>query len=71
MTWFKVLQGILALANAVANLVREQKLMDAGEAKAVAGSLAALSSRLGISQEVREAVARLSDEELDAELRGD
>lgn len=71
MTWLAALRAILALANVIANFVREQSLMDAGEAKATARSLAALSARLGIAQQVADEVAALSDEELNRELRGD
>lgn len=71
MGWFSVLKVVLAIANAVAGYVREKNLMDAGEAKATAASLAALSARLGIAQQVAEEVARLSDADLDADLRGD
>lgn len=71
MTWLKLIWLCLSIANRIAGTVRADKLLDAGEAKATARSLAALASRLGISQEVREEVGRLSDADLDAELRGD
>lgn len=66
-----VLNLVLSLASTLANYVREKGLMDAGEAKATARSLAALSERLGIAQEVAREVAAMSDADLDAELRGD
>lgn len=71
MKWFNAIWLCLSIANRIAGTVRADKLLDAGEAKATARSLAELASRLGISQEVREAVAALSDADLDAELRGD
>jgi hypothetical protein len=66
-----VLKLVLSLASTLASYVREKGLMNAGEAKATARSLAALSERLGIAQEVAREVAAMSDADLDAELRGD
>lgn len=71
MTWVKLIWLLLSIANRIAGTVRADKLMDAGEAKATAASLAALSARLGIAQQVAEEVARLSEADLDADLRGD
>lgn len=67
----KGVQVLIAFATTLASLIRNKNLMDAGEAKATARSLAALSHALGISQQVREEVAAMSDEDLNRELRGD
>ena len=71
MNLFAVFRAVLALAGILADIVREKQLMDAGEAKATAKSLAAMAERLGIAKEVAAEVAALSDADLDAELRGD
>lgn len=71
MTWLTILRLLLSLANSVAAVVREKQLMDAGEAKATARSLAVIAERLGIADKLRAEVEALSDSELDAELRGD
>ena len=71
MTWLKVVLALISLARLIANSINTRNLMEAGEAKATAESLAALSARLGIAQLVSAEVAALSDAELDAELRGD
>lgn len=71
MTWLKVVLALISLARLIANSINTRNLMEAGEAKATAESLAALSARLGIAQLVAAEVAALSDAELDAELRGD
>ncbi len=71
MTWLKVVLVLISLARLIANSINTRNLMEAGEAKATAESLAALSARLGIAQLVAAEVAALSDAELDAELRGD
>lgn len=71
MTWLKVLQLLLLLATRIAGTVRANILLDAGEAKATAKSLAALSQRLGIAQQVAAEVATMSEDDLDKELRGE
>lgn len=68
---FAILKAVLALATAVAEHIREKSLMDAGESKAVARELAALAGRLGIANETRAAVEAMSDDDLDAALKGD
>lgn len=71
MTWLKVLQLLLLLATRIAGTVRANILLDAGEAKATAKSLAALSQRLGIAQQVAAEVAAMSEDDLDKELKGE
>jgi hypothetical protein len=71
MIWLRFLKAVLVLANTVATLIHDQNLLDAGEAQATAKSLAALSQRLGIANQVAVEVASLSNDELDADLRGD
>lgn len=71
MSTIAIIRLLLGLAGTLADIVREKQLMDAGEARATAKSLALLSQRLKISNEVVEEVAAMSDEELDEELRGD
>ncbi len=66
-----ILKALLALANGIAGYIREENLMKAGEARAVAKSMAALASRLGIGREITAAVEAMSDDGLDKELRGD
>lgn len=48
--WLAVLKGVLSIADKVADIVRAKQLMDAGEAKATARSLAGMAERLGISE---------------------
>ena len=71
MTWLKVLQLLLLLATRIAGTVRANILLDAGEAKATAKSIAALSQRLGIAQQVAAEVAAMSEDDLDKELKGE
>lgn len=66
-----ILRALLALANGIAGFIREENLMKAGEARAVAKSMAGLSQRLGIGREIVAEIEAMSDDELDAELRGD
>ncbi len=71
MSWLSIAKALLAALHVVASMLREKQLLDAGEGRAVARSLAALSQRLGIAKDVAEEVAALSDADLDADLRGD
>jgi hypothetical protein len=71
MNLLAIFRAVIGLASILADIVREKQLMDAGEAKATAKSLAALSSRLGIAQAVADEVAALSDDEINADLRGE
>lgn len=66
-----ILKALLALANGIAGYIREENLMKAGEARAVAKSMAALAGRLNIGREIVAEVEAMSDDDLDAELRGD
>ena len=68
MGWLGLLKVLLGLASNIASIIREKQLMDAGEAKAVAKSLAEISNNAGIAQQTREAVAAMSDADIDKEL---
>lgn len=71
MGYVKLLQLLLHIVGAIADIVRNKQLMDAGEAKATARNLAVITDRLGIGALVLAEVEALSDSDLDAELRGD
>lgn len=66
-----ILRALLALANGIAGYIREENLMKAGEARAVAKSMAALAGRLNLGRDIVAEVEALSDDDLDAQLRGD
>ena len=71
MTWLALLKVVLQLANGLANIIRERNLMDVGEAKAAAKSLAAIADRLKIGDAVRTEIEAMSDADLNDALRGD
>lgn len=66
-----ILRALLALANGIAGYIREENLMKAGEARAVAKSMAALAGRLNLGREIVAEVEAMIDEDLNAQLRGD
>lgn len=66
-----LLRALLALANGIASFIREENLMKAGEARAVAKSMAVLSARLRLGKEITAEIEAMSEDDLDAELRGD
>jgi hypothetical protein len=70
-TWLGIFKLCLQLLNGVAGIIKDKQLMDAGEAKATAKSLAKTIKTLEIGKAIEEEVEALSDEDLNAELRGD
>lgn len=64
MGWLSILKIVLSLANTIANYVREAKLMDAGEQKAVAKMLKAVSVNAGIARDIELETAKMSPEEI-------
>lgn len=70
-SWLGVLKAVLSLANGIADIVREKRLMDAGEAKALARNLSELAKRLEIGAAVTAEIEAMTDTEIDDALRGD
>ena len=68
-SWLGVLKALLALANGIADIVRERQLMQAGEDRAMAKQLTAIAQRLEISDAIRAEVEAMSEGDLDEELR--
>lgn len=62
---------LLRVATIIAGYVREENLMKAGEARAVAKSMAVLSARLRLGREITAEIEAMSEDDLDKELRGD
>lgn len=71
MGWLTLLKLAGQIFLAISNIIREKGLMDAGEARGLAKSMAAAADRLGIGQALVSEIEALTDAELDAELRGD
>ena len=69
MGWLGLLRLALSLTEAVASFIREKQLMDAGAQAQVAVQLAKISADLGVAQAVADEVGKMSDADLDAELR--
>jgi len=71
MTWLKIIQLLLSLANGIANTIRETQLLDAGSAQETARTLASIGQRLKISDQIQKEIEALSDQALNDKLRGD
>ena len=71
MGWLSFLKALLAAASAVANLIRDRSLLQAGENAAIARSLAEISDRLEIHRELADQIEAMTDDEIDQALRGD
>lgn len=70
MPWFSILSGLLKLAGLIADIVKERQLMDAGEARGLAKSLAGIAERAGIAREIEEETARMSPDQILRDLEG-
>lgn len=71
MGWVSFLSTLLAIANTIANIIREKQLLSAGEARAVERSVAELAQRLELGKQIARRIEELSDDDIDARLRGD
>jgi hypothetical protein len=70
-TWVKLLLALLAMGNSIANIIRERKLLQAGEDLALAKGMAQLAARLELGQTVQKEIEALTDDELNTALRGE
>lgn len=71
MPWLTILKVVGQLFLTISNIVREKQLLDAGEARGLAKSMAAAADRLGIGQALVGEIEAMTDDDLDAALRGD
>lgn len=71
MGWLGLLRLVLSLASMLVNHVRESKLLDAGAKAEVGRQLAEIARKAGVADQVRAEIAAMTDEALDAELRGE
>lgn len=71
MVWLQVFKILLTLALSISKIVQENRLLEAGEAKATAKSLAIIAKNLQIGQDIVTEIEKMSDAELDEELQKD
>lgn len=71
MPWLAIFRAVLSLANSIAKIIQEKALMDAGEARGVAKSLAEMQRRLEIGDAVDAEVKALTDQEARDKLKKD
>ena len=70
MPWLSIFGTLLKLAASLANYLRERQMLDAGAKAQIGRDLAALAERVGVADQVRAELAKISDADLDQELRG-
>jgi hypothetical protein len=70
MVWLGVLKLVLTIAASLAGWLRNNQLMDAGASQQIAKQLAEVARQGGLSQQIRDEVANMTDPALDAELQG-
>lgn len=71
MTWLTILKVVGQVFLTIANIIREKNLMDAGEARGLAKSMAQAADRLGIGRALVDEIEAMTDDELNSALRGD
>jgi hypothetical protein len=70
-TWLTILKVVGQVFLTISNIVREKQLLDAGEARGLAKSMAQAADRLGIGRALVDEIEAMTDDDLDAALRGD
>lgn len=71
MNWLALLKVVGQIFLTISNIIRERQLMDAGEARGLAKTLAKAANNLKIGNELALEIVAMTDDELDAALRGD
>ncbi|MDP2619919.1 MAG: hypothetical protein Q8P46_07035 [Hyphomicrobiales bacterium] len=66
--WLAIVRLALSFAVKAAGFLRNEQLLQAGEARVVTRQMAALSRALGLAGEVTAQIAEMSDEEVDGVL---
>lgn len=64
-----VLLLVLRLVNTLSKTIQEKRLLDAGAAQEVARTIAETSKLLGIGKQIVDEIEKMSDDDLDNELR--
>jgi len=67
---YTIIKLLLTFAAGLAGYMRNKQLMDAGAAQQIAKQLGEVARQGGLSQQVRDEVANMTDAALDAELQG-
>lgn len=71
MTWLAVLKLVLTFADKIADIIRANQLIEAGEQKQIAAQLSRIADTMRVAREVSDETARMSDEALNADLAGE
>ena len=69
MIWFNLLGALLKLAASLAAYLKDRQLLDAGAKAQIASDLLEITKRADLADQIRAELARLSDSDLDQELR--
>jgi hypothetical protein len=70
-TWLAILKLVLTFADKIADIIRANQLIDAGEQKQIAAQLSRIAATLKVAREVSDETARMTEAELDKELAGE
>jgi hypothetical protein len=70
-TWLAIFKLLLTLADKIADVIRQQQLLDAGAKAEIAVQLAAIAHAVEIGQQVNDAIDVLSETEVQGEVEAD
>jgi hypothetical protein len=71
MSWLTILRLLLTVADKIADVVRQQQLLDAGAKAEIAVQLAAIAKRVEIGQQVNDAIDALSEKQVQDSVEAD
>lgn len=71
MSLLSLVTGVLKLANLLIGMARDRQLLNAGAQAEIGRQVVEITRRAGIADQVRAEIAVMSDDDLNAELRGD
>ena len=68
MSALSIIMLVLRAVGAIAGYLKDNQLIDAGQQKEIAASLARIAQRAGVARQVAEETAAMTDDEIDEEL---
>lgn len=71
MTWIKLTVLLLQVTQSIIRMMEQRRLIAEGERRVIAKQLAAIAAAAKIAQDVRTDIGNMTDDEVDAALRGD
>lgn len=71
MPWLSIAIALLKLAGTIAGWLRDRQMLEAGQQREIAASLARIAHQAGVAGLIEYEVARMTDAEIEAALLAD